>query len=315
VLSGHLDVVPALRDRWDTNPFELVEKDGNLYGRGACDMKGFVALAMNLLAESNGSTALPLMLILTAEEEVGALGAKALADAWPADELPPREMLIGEPTTLDVIAMHKGHLKVRIQVSGESAHSGTPLLGANAIERGMVIINALGELRDVLHKEHGPYAEAFAEAPFPALNIGRIHGGTAINVVPDSCTIELGVRPLPGQSSDDLYARIQSAIDRSSVSDHATLEVINDTPALDPRPDSRIVNTLNTLRGQSDLRGVSFASDGGVLQQAFDMSCALCGPGDMARAHRPNEYITIDELREGRRFLENLWTTWQERTT
>ncbi|MCA9296034.1 MAG: M20/M25/M40 family metallo-hydrolase, partial [Phycisphaerales bacterium] len=198
VLSGHLDVVPARRDHWNTDPFELIAHGDNLYGRGTSDMKGFIALAMNLLVEAEDRSELPLMLMFSAEEEVGALGAKVLAESWPVDELPPRATLIGEPTTLDVIAMHKGHLKVRIHVVGASAHSGTPHFGANAIERATVIISALGVLRDALHAETGPYAEAFGEAPFPALNIGRVHGGTAINVVPDACTIELGVRPLPG---------------------------------------------------------------------------------------------------------------------
>ena len=312
VLSGHLDVVPAAIDRWSTHPFELVTHNDRHYGRGTTDMKGFVALAMNLLIEADVDPDVPLMVILSAAEEVGAQGADMVAEHWPCDDPPPTACVVGEPTNLGIVDMHKGHLKLAIDVAGRSAHSGTPADGINAIERAADVMSALRRLRDVLRDERGPHAEAFGDVPYPALNIGTIAGGRAINVVPDHCRIELGVRLLPHQDGTAMRERIEAAIAVCPAGDAATITTIGETPALAPTPEARISTLLHERQAQSELRGVSFASDGGVFQRALGMECVLCGPGDMARAHRPDEYITDDELREGKSFLAELWTTWRE---
>ncbi|MEM7229699.1 MAG: acetylornithine deacetylase [Planctomycetota bacterium] len=311
VLSGHLDVVPAAASRWATHPFELTEHGDRLYGRGSTDMKGFIAVAMNLLRDAD-DVPFPLMLMLTAEEEVGALGARHFANNWPLDVLPPRAAIIGEPTTLNIVSMHKGHLKIRINVAGESAHSGTPQYGDNAIERASTILSGLVHLRESMSKERAATSEVFPETPFPVMNIGRIHGGSAINIVPDACAIEIGIRPLPGQASAPFIERVQGVIDAVDHGDRVTMEIINDNPALAPAVDGRIEAALRSMSDDDVVRGVSFASDGGYLQQGLGMDCVLCGPGDMQRAHRPDEYITHDELAKARDLLTSLLSVWSK---
>jgi len=311
VLSGHLDVVPAPAEEWSTPPFTLTEIDDRLHGRGTSDMKGFVAIAANVLRGLGDTPVMPLMVMLSAQEEVGALGARELVEHWPLPEPPPIACLVGEPTELTVVAMHKGHTKVRIHVHGQSAHSGTPDDGDNAIDRAGRCLVGLGELREALRRERSAYGDAGGAVPFPALNIGRIAGGTAINVVPDHCTIELGIRALPGQASADLIARVRATIAAMDDGDRCEIEIINDTPALDPTPEAPFVSMLYELRGQSALTGVSYASDGSVFQKGFDMTCALCGPGSMSRAHKPDEYITLQELRDGRDVVTTLLERWQ----
>src|SRR3954464_15613532 len=201
VLSGHMDVVPAEEDGWRHDPFHLADEGDRWVGRGSCDMKGFLALAANLTAEADPrSWRAPLALVFTYDEEVGTLGAKRLTESFPEAERLPRSAVIGEPTSLRVARTHKGHTKLRITLKGVSAHSGYPHLGVNAIEPAGRVVEALAGLRRALEQEEVPYAELFPEVPYVPLNVGTIHGGSAINVVPDRCVVEVGLRPLPGMA-------------------------------------------------------------------------------------------------------------------
>ena len=309
VLSGHLDVVPAGEPGWDGDPFELRERNGRLYGRGACDMKGFVALAMNVfLACEPDTLTRPLVLLLTDDEEIGSLGAQRLAAGWPDDRWLPRSALIGEPTGLRAVSMHKGHLKLRIDVPGRSAHSGSPHLGRNAIERAGLVLSGLRGLREELERERRPTSAAFDDVPFPVLNVGRITGGDAINVVPDRCTIEIGARLLPGDDTDVMIERVRAAAappedDRESA---VRVEVINDSPPMLLDESATVYRDLCSLTGQTETLGVSFSSDAGVLARDMGMECVLFGPGSMDVAHRPNEFVATDDLERARTVLQSL---------
>ncbi|MGE0480147.1 MAG: M20 family metallopeptidase [Phycisphaerae bacterium] len=308
VLSGHLDTVPADESDWSSDPFTLTERDGRLFGRGTVDMKGFVALALDrFTALRDGDLRHPLVLILTHDEELGGLGAQRLVETWDEAFPLPRAAIIGEPTRLQLVRMHKGHLKLRIDVRGRPAHSGLPHLGENAIERATLVLAALSRLAAEWRDVRVETSVHFPECPFPVLNLARVEGGGALNVVPASCRIELGIRLLPGQSSQEAIGCVEQTLRvlPSDVHTATTLTLINDNPPLlcDPRAPVNI--ELSRMLRQCATVGVSFASDGGWLQQ-LGLDAVLCGPGDIAQAHQANESITLQQLHEGRRLLEQI---------
>lgn len=294
VLSGHTDCVPALEPDWSSDPFQLTERDDRWVGRGSADMKGFLALAAALAARLDpAGLRAPLGLLFTYDEEIGMAGARDFARSWPATEPLPRAWVIGEPTRLEVVRLHKGHLKLRIRLPGRAAHSGTPQLGDNAIERAAPVVAALRALRLELERERPVHGEFFPEAPFVPLNVARIEGGVAINVVPDRCVIDLGVRPLPGSDIEALGARIEQAV--LAVEPEARVETLGLSEPLLTAEDSSIHQDLLALTGQSGSRGAPFATDAGPLA-ALDLDAVIWGPGDIGVAHRADEWMPRDQF-------------------
>src|SRR5829696_5496027 len=213
VLSGHMDTVPAESKGWESDPFTLTQRDGSYVARGAADMKGFLALAINRLAAAD----IPrlrhqLVLLFTHDEETGTLGARRLIDEPAAVPPLPAATIIGEPTSLRVLRMHKGHLRLRLSFTGIPAHSGLPHLGVNAIEAAGHAVVALTELRQALEGERPPNAEHFPEVPYVTLNIARVAGGGPTNVVPADCVLDLGIRLLPGMSADEMTGRVRAVV-------------------------------------------------------------------------------------------------------
>ena len=308
VLSGHLDVVPAIEPDWRTDPFSLTETNDALVGRGACDMKGFVALAVNLARDHAAANLKhPLVLMLTYDEEVGSFGALNLVRNWQPPFGLPRSAIIGEPTSLRVVRMHKGHLKMRITLHGTGAHSGYPHLGVNAIEPAARVIAALTDLRRTMESERTKTSVHFPETPYVALNVAMIRGGEAINIVPDKCTVDIGLRAMPGMASGTLIDRVRSTIDEVPDRGECEIEVLHDNPPMLLGEDSGTNRTLCDIVGQTETHGVSYATDAGVLQQ-LDLECAIFGPGTIEVAHKPNESIPKSEFAEGRRILERAIT-------
>jgi acetylornithine deacetylase len=304
VLSGHMDVVPADEEGWRHDPFALADEGDRWVGRGSCDMKGFLALAANLAAEARTDRwRAPLALVFTYDEEVGTLGAKRLTESFPAAERLPRSAIIGEPTSLRVARTHKGHAKLRVTLHGVSAHSGYPHLGTNAIEPAGRVIVALAALRRELEAEAPPNRELFPEVPYVPLNVGTVHGGSAINVVPDRCVVEVGFRPLPGVTSEELVERVSRAARAAAAPFEPAIELLSDSPPMLLDEASPIHRHLCELVGQSAGASVSFATDAGWLQR-LGMDCAIFGPGSIEVAHKPNEFLPKDEFAAARGFLE-----------
>jgi len=296
LLSGHMDVVPAVEPEWESDPFDLTERNGALYGRGSCDMKGFVALAINLFRSFDRSVLTrPFGLLLTCDEELGTLGAQHFANNWPEDRPLPRSVLVGEPTSLHAVRMHKGHVTMRIELTGVSAHSGSPHLGVNAIEPAAEIIMLLRAFRQELQEQRGETSRYFPEVPYPVLNIATIEGGTADNIVPDHCVIHLGIRLLPGQTSAGPVQRVCEAVESVMRGRAFEVEVLNESPPLLLDERAEVCRALCGLIGQSQTFGVTYASDAGPLQQTLGMECVLFGPGTIDVAHKPNEHLPIAE--------------------
>ncbi|HSS52317.1 MAG TPA: acetylornithine deacetylase, partial [Thermoanaerobaculia bacterium] len=301
VLSGHMDVVPAEEDGWTSDPFTLTDGGDRWVARGACDMKGFLAVATNLAAEADRLRA-PLALVFTYDEEVGTLGAKRLTESFPDAAALPRNAVIGEPTSLRVARTHKGHFKMRVTLHGVAAHSGYPHLGTNAIEPAGRVIEALAALRRELEAETPINRELFPEVPFVPLNVGTVHGGSAINVVPDRCVVEVGVRPLPGIASGDLIERVDRAVRTAASPLTPDIELLSDSPPLLLDEASPIHRHLCSLVGQTAGASVSFATDAGWLQR-LGLDCAIFGPGSIAVAHKPNEHLPKPEFAAARELL------------
>jgi acetylornithine deacetylase len=286
ILSGHMDAVPAREAGWESDPFTLTDRDDRYVGRGAADMKGFLAVAMNAAISAENLRA-PLMLLFTYDEEVGTLGAREFAHGKRRPL--PRHCIIGEPTSFRPVRAHKGHLKLRVSTTGKSAHSGYPHLGDNAIEKVRPVLDGLANLRRELESESTEHAELFADAPYVPLNIATIHGGIAVNIVPDRCEIDIGIRLLPGMSTDAMLARVQRA------GGDATCEVLSDSPPMLLPRESAIYEAALPFANRNGVESVSFASDAGWLQ-TLGIDCLLFGPGAIEVAHKPNEFTPKDEF-------------------
>ncbi len=310
LLSGHLDVVPADEPDWHSPPFELTERDGRLYGRGTADMKGWVALACHEFARIRDQELRhPLKLLLSSDEEIGSLGVQEFVRQAAAGEAGPlpRSVLVGEPTAGQIVRMHKGHLKGRITITGKPAHSGYPHLGINAIEHAGAVLAALTALTAELRDERAETSAFFPDCPYPVLNLATIHGGSAVNVVPERCVIEFGLRLLPGHATAPFIDRIRTAIARlpEPVRRATTLEIVNDNVPMLCRPDAPILKVVRDVSGAPEPIGASYASDAGWLS-TLGLDCVLFGPGDIRDAHRANESIDIAEWAAGGRTLSRI---------
>lgn len=301
-LCGHTDVVPALEPGWESDPFAAARREDAIVGRGTADMKGFLALAIRTMLETDPERLdRPLALLFTYDEEVGTLGARRLFESGGPPEPLPRRTIVGEPTSLVPARLHKGHLRVRVVVEGKAAHSGLPHLGRSAIEPAARAVLALGELRRALEAERPTGADAFPQVPFVTLNVGRIDGGAAANVIPERCRIELGARLLPGMDSAEFVERVRVAVERAAGDAVWRLEVAGESPPAKLEEGSDLWEWLSgqaarpTLPPSTAAHSVSFATDAGWLQR-LGFECAIWGPGSIEVAHRPNEFIPLVDL-------------------
>ena len=305
VLSGHMDVVPAEEPEWRSDPFAMTDAGDRYVGRGTADMKGFLALAANRMAALDPARLRhPLVLLFTYDEEVGTLGARHFTESYPDAARLPRDTVIGEPTELRVVRAHKGMVRFRLDFTGRAAHSGYPHLGRSAIEPAAHAIVALAALRRTMEKERPPDADAFPTVPFAALNVGTVSGGSAANVIPDHCEIQLGIRLLPGMAAAAMAERIRATV-RSAVAEPFELLQVSESPAMILSPDAPIHRALCEAVHQDESHSVMFASDAGWLQRA-GFECVLFGPGSIEAAHKPNEFLPVDQFRRAGEVLDSL---------
>ncbi|AWN17808.1 acetylornithine deacetylase [Salinisphaera sp. LB1] len=302
VFAGHIDTVPYDDTGWDSDPFTLSERDNRLYGLGTTDMKGFVALAAGVAAEYAGHTLeAPLSLVLTADEECGMDGARALADTGIAAG---RYCVIGEPTSLVPIRQHKGIFMETIETVGASGHSSNPAYGANAIEAMHTAIGAIRALRDEL-AERAPAKEF--PVPHATLNLGTVRGGDAANRIPARCRLDIDLRFLPGDSINDLREALRSRVRAALAPSDCSVRfsaLFAGTPALETPPDSPIVTACEELTGH-EATAVDFGTEG-AFYHAIGMDTVILGPGDIALAHQPNEYLALSRIAPMQSILREL---------
>jgi acetylornithine deacetylase len=305
-LCGHMDVVPAEEADWRSDPFHLIRAGDTWVGRGAADMKGFLALAINRLAATEpGRLRTPLALLFTYDEEVGTIGARRFAETADASVALPRDVVIGEPTSLRVVRLHKGMMRLQLTFHGRAAHSGFPHLGRNAIEPAARAIAALAELRVIMERERPAHGEHFPEVPYAALNVGVVQGGSAANVIPDRCSVQLGIRLLPAMKAEDMTERVRDTVTKALPAELFELILVSESPAMILDEDAALHRELSGLVGQSTTESVAFATDAGWLQRA-GYRCTIFGPGDIKVAHRANEFVPIAEMERAGTVLDQL---------
>jgi acetylornithine deacetylase len=309
VLSGHMDTVPFGEPDWATDPLVLDRRDDRFFGRGVCDMKGFLALAVERFAAAPAALEHPLVLLFTYDEELGTIGARHLVETWSSAERLPRATVIGEPTSLEAVRMHKGHFKLRIVVHGRPGHSAYPASGRNAIEMAGGVIHELGRLGRELEGEAESEAALFGEVRHATINLATIAGGTALNVIPGRCVLEIGVRLLPGMTGADLSERVRRAVERAVGRDAYSLEPINESPAMATPEAAPIHGALCALAGQAGSRAVGFTTDGGWLGKV-GLDCVVFGPGSIQAAHKPNEWLAVAEFERAAGILESVVERW-----
>lgn len=292
ILSGHTDTVPFDEGKWQTDPFRLTESDNRLYGLGTADMKSFLALALDAIQHIDlKHLSSPLILLATADEESSMSGAKALASAGKPQA---RYAIIGEPTSMRPVRMHKGIFMEAIHLQGRSGHSSDPGLGINAMEGMHRVMRAILDWRTELQKLHTN--PAFA-VPVPTINLGHIHGGDNPNRICAECELHIDLRPLPGMSIDELraelYHRAGLAITDSGLN-LTTYPLFDGIPAMETPADAELVTTAERLTGYS-AEAVAFGTEAPYLQQLGNEVIVL-GPGSIDQAHQPNEFLPLAQI-------------------
>lgn len=293
VLAGHTDTVPFDPGRWRHDPFTLSEDGGRLYGLGTSDMKGFFALALEAARRHREQDFRePLIILATADEESSMDGAKALVELGRPQA---RYAVIGEPTAMRPVHAHKGIMMEAIRLRGRSGHSSDPALGVNALEGMHTVLGELLAWRGELQAAH---RNELFKVPVPTLNLGHIHGGDNPNRICGECELHIDLRPLPGMALDALRGLVRERLDAALAGRGLELEItplIDGTEPLHTSQTSAIVRACEQLTGH-DSEAVAFCTEGPYLN-ALGMETVILGPGDIAQAHQPDEFLALDMLR------------------
>jgi acetylornithine deacetylase len=311
MLSGHTDVVPVDGQNWHSDPFRLTEREGKLYGRGAADMKSFLALALALAPEflAKGLHT-PLHFAFSYDEELGCLGVRRLIADLESLPIKPKLCIVGEPTGMKVVAGHKSKRSFLCQVHGRECHSALAE-GVNAVEAAAEMIAHIREMQRRIRSQ-GPFDPAY-QPPYTTLHTGLIQGGRALNIVPADCRFEFEIRALPSHDSDQLCAeifdharrRLEPEMKALAPESGFNFTVINDTDGFDLPDDNEAVRLVTALTGDNRTGRASFGTEAGLFNRA-GIPTVVCGPGFIEQAHKPDEYISVEQLGQGENFLRRL---------
>jgi acetylornithine deacetylase len=315
VLSGHTDVVPVEGQDWSSDPWRLVERAGRLYGRGTADMKGFVALALALApAMAAAPLTRPIYLALSRDEEVGCVGAPSMIAAMLGAMPRPEAVIVGEPTSMRVVAAHKAGLQLETRVRGHEVHSSEIHRGVSAIMWGARLVTWLDDVmaENRAAAEAGTGGDPAFDPPYTTTHVGTIEGGTAHNITARDCRFLASFRVLPSEEPDAWEARYRAEADRLSAAMRGThpaagiaVERVNLVPSCRPEAGGPAETLARALTGDNATHVVSFGTEAGQFQEP-GLSAVICGPGDIAQAHQPDEFITVAQFEEGGRFIRRL---------
>lgn len=315
ILSGHSDVVPTEGQNWASDPYEIDVRDDKMYGRGSCDMKGFLAcLLAKAEAFKTADLRVPIHLAFTYDEEVGCLGVPSLVEA--INNLPqkPAMCIVGEPTEMKVITQHKGKYSARAHFTGRSGHSSLPGEGVNAVEFASEFVVFLRKLGRKCRDE-GPHDDEFVPN-HTTFHTGVIKGGTQLNIIPQNCTVDFEFRNLPNDDRNALKAQIFDYLENTLIPEMretyddvgVEIEVISDMPGLATGDDEEVTKLVMALTGANTTGKVSFGTEAGVFSALGDIPTVVCGPGNIEQAHKPDEFIELDQLGRCEAFLDKLLT-------
>jgi acetylornithine deacetylase len=313
VLSGHTDVVPVDGQPWDTDPFTVVEKEGKYYGRGTCDMKGFDALAIWALVEAHhAGVKRPLQVALSFDEEIGCTGAPPMIKAMQPVLPKGSAVIVGEPSTMQAVTGHKGGTGFNTHVVGFEVHSSLLHTGVNAIMAGAKLIEWANEMNTENMGRKPSALAALFDPPFTTVHVGMISGGTAHNITAKDCHFAMDFRVVPGENKDawgTAYLKKVREVEKQmqAVVPDTRIEVTPrfDVPALEPETDGEAETLVRQITGDNASHKVSYGTEAGQFQEA-GYSAVICGPGDIAQAHQPNEFIEVAQFNAGHDFMRKL---------
>ncbi len=312
MLSGHTDVVPTTGQDWHSDPYHLKTEDELLVGRGSCDMKGFIACVLAGLPQITAeSLKMPIHLAFSYDEEIGCLGAKKLVDAMAGFEVRPRIGLIGEPTNMSMVLGHKGKLSYRVTVSGLSCHSAYINNGVNAVEYAAELIAFIRNMNTRVQQQ---LTDQSYTVPHSTFHVGTINGGTALNIVPRECEFEFEIRNLPQEDLDALvheirhYANDVLLVDMKSryPDSEIRFDETSSYPGLHTDPASTVIaytRAINPIDSIGD--NVSFGTEAGLFD-GIGINCLVCGPGSIDQAHKPDEFVSREQMQCCDQMIENL---------
>jgi len=313
ILSGHTDVVPVVGQDWDTDPFKVVEKDGKLYGRGTCDMKGFDAIALTAVPKAlKRGIKRPIQIAMSYDEEVGCIGAPFMA-AEMAKLMPKASAaIIGEPSMMKAVSGHKGGLGIKTHVRGFEVHSSLQHIGVSAIHEAAKLIewaNQMNIQNELLDRSE---ATSMFTPPWTTVHVGTIEGGTANNITAKDCHFVMGFRVIPNaratdwkQAYESKVREVEAAMKKINPDSFIMLDSAHDVPGLRPEDNGAAEALVRKLTGDNGQHVVSYGTEAGQFQ-AEGYSSIICGPGDIAQAHQKNEFITLEQFSAGETFMDQL---------
>lgn len=310
MLSGHTDVVPIDGQDWHSDPFVVTEQDGRLYGRGTCDMKAFIATALALLPEMQ-DLKVPIHLALSYDEEIGCVGAPRMIEQLKTDIPAPSAIIVGEPTMMQTVTSHKGIMVNRTAVTGHEAHSSQTHQGVSAVMTAARLVTYLDDMAQTL-KANTPGGNGFDPA-WTTVHVGTIAGGTAINIISRHCEFVWDLRNIPDDDPEELLHRFEHYCHEEmlprmrDIVPETNIQTIQlaQAPAFRHEPDSAAVKLVQSLTNDSTFSVVPFAAEAGQFQQA-GFSTVICGPGSIDQAHKPDEFISLEQLDRGVEFMRKL---------
>lgn len=302
MLSGHTDVVPVTGQAWTHPPFELTEADGRWYGRGAADMKGFVAAAIAaVIGAARRPLKVPLHLALSYDEEIGCMGVRSLVTMLEGAPVRPRFCIVGEPTLMQVATGHKGKVALRATCTGREGHSALAPLALNALHLAVDFVNAVRALQARVAAtglRDGDY-----DVPYSTLHVGKLNGGVQVNIVPNTAVVDFEIRSLAGEDVAGLIEALRTAAEaivaplRAEFPEAAiVVERLWDYPGLGTPSDAAVVNFVKGLTGANGTMKVAFGTEGGLFDARLGIPTVICGPGSMAQGHKPDEYVSLEQM-------------------
>ncbi|MDJ0614826.1 MAG: acetylornithine deacetylase [Rhizobiaceae bacterium] len=312
LLSGHTDVVPVEGQDWTVPPFELTERDGKLFGRGTTDMKGFVACALRIaLKAADREMVKPLHLALSYDEEIGCVGVRSMIDMLADAPFRPKFCIVGEPTLMSVATGHKGKTACQVTCTGKEAHSALAPTALNALHLACDMAAYVRELQAEIAESSG--RDEDYDIPYTTLHVGQIAGGVALNIVPNHAEIKFEIRNLQEDNPEELLARISNhaatilePLKQEFPEAAIDLNITNTYPPLSTAKDAEVVNFVKSLTGSNSTMKVAFGTEGGLFSSKLGVPTVVCGPGSMAQGHKPDEFVSMDQLSKCDQMLDEL---------
>ena len=312
MLSGHTDVVPVTGQDWTVPAFSMTRRDGKVFGRGTTDMKGFIASMMTAAREASvQNLKTPLHLALSYDEEVGCIGVRSMIDMLNNAPIRPQMCIVGEPTGLLVATGHKGKIAARAKCIGCAGHSALAPFAVNALYLANDFITKLRKVQETLRL--GATQDHDYDVPYTTLHVGRIKGGGALNIVPHLCELDFEIRNLAQDDAAEILNNLTQAaksiaLEAQNIASEANIEieVFNTYPGLDTARNEPVVGFVKSLTGANSTIKVAYGTEGGLFDQRLGVPTVVCGPGDMAQGHKPDEFITETQLSACDAMLDNL---------